>query len=320
MQKPKLTTVDVTTIPDVVRPYLLTPVTEAAANYMQQPGVQEKYEAWLREKAMRAEAAAIKNQDTPTTTTHRTCPKKTTLKIYKTDTARYILSENDLDYAMQGETVVMTTVHPKHIATIMDAPDYSMITCIQLAANIASIDYTQATHGENLTDTINRVASEAAAAHMASLEVQALQPNTIPAAYPHIYTTNHGRVAISQRRLFYATATANPAELREEAIHKDDLSATCMLTDYHLATLLAKATSGTFHDASGRGCPHHNAVLIDPADESACIVRTDTGYVPLADALAHSNEREKRMYLAAFEMQRQICNLYLALTQQPVAS
>lgn len=319
MQKPEPVSIDVTAIPDVVRPYLLTPVVDAVSNYMQQPGVQEKYEQWLREKEMRAKATANKNQDTPATTTHRTRPKKPTPKIYKTDSSRYIITATDITYALRNEVVVMAAVHSKHVPTIMDAPDHDMVTCIQFAANIASCDCDRTAHCEDLTDALHRVASEAATAHRACLEAQALQPENIPAAYPHIYTTNRGRVAVSQHRLYYATATSNPAELNEEAIHEADLNATCFVTDYHLATLLAKATSGAFHDADSKECPHHNVVMIDHADETTCMVRTDSGYKPLTHVLASSSEREKRMYLASFDMQHQICRLYLALAQQPVA-
>lgn len=49
--------IDTSTIPEYVRPYLLSPIVDAVAEYMKQPGVAEKYEAWLAEKKA-AQAAA----------------------------------------------------------------------------------------------------------------------------------------------------------------------------------------------------------------------------------------------------------------------
>lgn len=45
--------IDTSTIPEYVRPYLLSPIVDAVAEYMKQPGVAEKYEAWLAEKRRR---------------------------------------------------------------------------------------------------------------------------------------------------------------------------------------------------------------------------------------------------------------------------
>ena len=46
---PKVT-VDTESIPRYVRPFLLAPIVEAVAEYMKQPGVEEKYQAWLAAK------------------------------------------------------------------------------------------------------------------------------------------------------------------------------------------------------------------------------------------------------------------------------
>lgn len=48
--------IDTATIPQCVRPFLLAPIVDAVAEYMKQPGVAEKYEAWLAAKKA-AEAA-----------------------------------------------------------------------------------------------------------------------------------------------------------------------------------------------------------------------------------------------------------------------
>lgn len=48
--------IDTTTIPTYVRPFLLAPIVDAVAEYMKQPGVEEKYQAWLAAKKA-AEAA-----------------------------------------------------------------------------------------------------------------------------------------------------------------------------------------------------------------------------------------------------------------------
>lgn len=48
--------IDTATIPQYVRPFLLAPIVDAVAEYMKQPGVAEKYEAWLAAKKA-AEAA-----------------------------------------------------------------------------------------------------------------------------------------------------------------------------------------------------------------------------------------------------------------------
>ena len=42
--------IDTATIPQCVRPFLLAPIVDAVAEYMKQPGVAEKYEAWLAAK------------------------------------------------------------------------------------------------------------------------------------------------------------------------------------------------------------------------------------------------------------------------------
>lgn len=49
-------TIDTVSIPKYVRPFLLASIADAAAEYMKQPGVAEKYEAWLAAKKA-AEAA-----------------------------------------------------------------------------------------------------------------------------------------------------------------------------------------------------------------------------------------------------------------------
>lgn len=43
-------TIDTASIPRYVRPFLLASIADAAAEYMKQPGVAEKYEAWLAAK------------------------------------------------------------------------------------------------------------------------------------------------------------------------------------------------------------------------------------------------------------------------------
>ena len=48
--------IDTATLPHCVRPFLLAPIVDAVAEYMKQPGVAEKYEAWLAAKKA-AEAA-----------------------------------------------------------------------------------------------------------------------------------------------------------------------------------------------------------------------------------------------------------------------
>lgn len=48
--------IDTATIPKYVRPFLLAPIVDAVAEYMKQPGVEEKYQAWLASKKA-AEAA-----------------------------------------------------------------------------------------------------------------------------------------------------------------------------------------------------------------------------------------------------------------------
>ena len=48
--------IDTATIPKYVRPFLLAPIVDAVAEYMRQPGVEEKYQAWLATKKA-AEAA-----------------------------------------------------------------------------------------------------------------------------------------------------------------------------------------------------------------------------------------------------------------------
>ena len=48
--------IDTATIPQYVRPFLLAPIVDAVAEYMKQPGVEEKYQAWLAAKKA-AEAA-----------------------------------------------------------------------------------------------------------------------------------------------------------------------------------------------------------------------------------------------------------------------
>lgn len=48
--------IDTATIPKYVRPFLLAPIVDAVAEYMRQPGVEEKYQAWLASKKA-AEAA-----------------------------------------------------------------------------------------------------------------------------------------------------------------------------------------------------------------------------------------------------------------------
>ena len=48
--------IDTATIPQYVRPFLLAPIVDAVAEYMKQPGVEEKYQAWLASKKA-AEAA-----------------------------------------------------------------------------------------------------------------------------------------------------------------------------------------------------------------------------------------------------------------------
>lgn len=48
--------IDTESIPKYVRPYLLSPIVDAVNAYMKQPGVAEKYEAWLAAKKA-AEAA-----------------------------------------------------------------------------------------------------------------------------------------------------------------------------------------------------------------------------------------------------------------------
>ena len=42
--------IDTASIPECVRPFLLAPIVDAVAEYMKQPGVAEKYEAWLAAK------------------------------------------------------------------------------------------------------------------------------------------------------------------------------------------------------------------------------------------------------------------------------
>lgn len=49
-------TIDTASIPQYVRPFLLASITDAVVEYMKQPGVTEKYEAWLAAKKA-AEAA-----------------------------------------------------------------------------------------------------------------------------------------------------------------------------------------------------------------------------------------------------------------------
>jgi hypothetical protein len=51
--------IDIDSIPQYVRPFLLAPIVDAVTEYMKQPGVAEKYEAWLAEKKA-AEAAKQK--------------------------------------------------------------------------------------------------------------------------------------------------------------------------------------------------------------------------------------------------------------------
>lgn len=46
--------VDTTKIPSFVRSYLLDPITDVVSDYMKQPGVKEKYEAWLKKKSSEA--------------------------------------------------------------------------------------------------------------------------------------------------------------------------------------------------------------------------------------------------------------------------
>lgn len=46
----KKVAVDLEMIPAYVRPYLLSSVVNAVTEYFGQPGVQEKYEQWLKEK------------------------------------------------------------------------------------------------------------------------------------------------------------------------------------------------------------------------------------------------------------------------------
>lgn len=48
--------IDTASIPKYVRPFLLAPIVDAVAEYMKQPGVEEKYQAWLASKKA-AEAA-----------------------------------------------------------------------------------------------------------------------------------------------------------------------------------------------------------------------------------------------------------------------
>lgn len=48
--------IDTATIPGYVRPFLLAPIVDAVVEYMKQPGVEEKYQAWLASKKA-AEAA-----------------------------------------------------------------------------------------------------------------------------------------------------------------------------------------------------------------------------------------------------------------------
>lgn len=52
----KAVVIDTATIPKYVRPFLLAPIVDAVAEYMKQPGVEEKYQAWLAAKKA-AEAA-----------------------------------------------------------------------------------------------------------------------------------------------------------------------------------------------------------------------------------------------------------------------
>ena len=48
--------IDTATIPGYVRPFLLAPIVDAVTEYMKQPGVEEKFQAWLAAKKA-AEAA-----------------------------------------------------------------------------------------------------------------------------------------------------------------------------------------------------------------------------------------------------------------------
>lgn len=57
MPKPQTVRIDTESIPSYVRQFLLAPIVDATIEYMKQPGVQEKYEAWLAAK----KAASNKN-------------------------------------------------------------------------------------------------------------------------------------------------------------------------------------------------------------------------------------------------------------------
>lgn len=45
--------IDTESIPQYVRPFLLAPIVDAVTEYMKQPGVEEKYQAWLSAKRAR---------------------------------------------------------------------------------------------------------------------------------------------------------------------------------------------------------------------------------------------------------------------------
>lgn len=56
MQASQAVVVDTTRIPQYVRPFLLAPFMDLTVEYMKQPGVEEKFQAWLAAKKA-AEAA-----------------------------------------------------------------------------------------------------------------------------------------------------------------------------------------------------------------------------------------------------------------------
>lgn len=162
-------------------------------------------------------------------------------------------------------------------------------------------------------DPIASIASKAAYAHQDCLRQVVAQ---IP-PFPHLYRTDKDRFCISQHPLHYATTVSDPDTICETALTTEDLAATCFIKSYALASFVAKATCGTFHDIS-KPCTesvHHNTVLLDG---EKCLIRCDSTYLPLDQVIAQASDYALRLYKAAFKTQLALCNLYLSMAQ-PVA-
>ena len=192
----------------------------------------------------------------------------------------------------------------RYVNAYCDAPEPIIAAFIQNAQQ-----YQNNKKIRSIDELIN-IATQAAEARCRCMQVVANIP-----AYPHIYRTNKKRYAISQRRLYYAGSSRNPSMLNESSITADDMAVTCFLSNYELACFISKATTGDFRDDIAADAHHNNVIF---SEHKECLVRDESGYLPLTEILKDASQLVLRLYATAFRTQLALCNLYLSMAQ-PVA-